>query len=270
MTVGYSRRATAGFVINANYTWSHTLDEISNGSLLPSVTTAVQGQINPLNFRENNYGNADYDVRNSFNANYVWTEPNHFSGRLLKGFFGGWMASQSFVVRGGLPFTVTDSSASTSNGGTATPAQVLRPAQQSCVNGNSACFNGAEFESAAAAQAAGFFPTQMRNQFRGPGFFDSDFTVGKNFQVTERMKMTVGMNIYDVFNHPNFQNPNKNWAPPNAVTGAPCSANPGGVGGQPSCGQITGQAAPPTGPYGSFFNGLPSGRVGQLQAKIIF
>ncbi len=35
-----------GFVVNANYTWSHTLDEISNGSL-PSSTTALQGQINP-------------------------------------------------------------------------------------------------------------------------------------------------------------------------------------------------------------------------------
>jgi len=103
----------------------------------------------------------------------------------------------------------------------------------------------------------GLFPTQRRNQFRGPGFFNSDLTFGKNFHATERIKITIGANIYNIFNHPNFQNPNDTWV------GSGCSA--GG-----SCGNISGQAAPPTGPYGSFFNGLPAGRVGQLQAKIVF
>jgi hypothetical protein len=103
----------------------------------------------------------------------------------------------------------------------------------------------------------------MRNQYRGPGFFDSDFTVGKGFQITERMKLTVGANWYDIFNHPNFQNPHNAW------TASDCSTVPAGSQ-QASCGNITGQAAPPTGPYGSFFNGLPAGRVGQLQAKFVF
>jgi hypothetical protein len=254
LVASYSRRLTAGFVINANYTWSHTLDEISNGSLLPSGTTAVQGQINPLNLRANNYGNADYDVRHSLNANYVWTEPYHFHNRALTGILGGWIMSQNFIVRGGLPYTVTDGTVSIANGGTATPVQVLGLAQQTCVNGASTCFNSAAF---ATAGGLGFFPNQMRNQYRGPGFFDSDFTVGKNFQITERMKFTVGANLYNIFNHPNFLNPHNAW------TGSACST-------QASCGNITGQAAPPTGPYGSFFNGLPSGRVGQLQAKFVF
>jgi hypothetical protein len=76
------------------------------------------------------------------------------------------------------------------------------------------------------------------------------------------VKITVGANIYNIFNHPNFQNPNKNWTPG-------CSTIPTGSQ-QASCGNISGQAAPPTGPYGSFFNGLPAGREGQLQAKIVF
>jgi len=264
LLVSYSRRLTAGFVVNANYTWSHTLDEISNGSLLPSSTSAIQGQINPLDFRANNYGNADYDVRHSFNANYVWTDPYHFHNRAWNGLLGGWLFSQSFIVRGGLPYTITDGTASTQNGGTAIPVEVLGPAQQSCVNGGSACFNGAQL---ASANNLGFFPNEMRNQYRGPGFFASDFTFGKDFHVTERMKLTVGANLYNIFNHPNFLNPNKNWAAP--ASGVPCSTITSGSL-QPSCGNIAGQAAPPTGPYGSFFNGLPSGRVGQLQAKFVF
>jgi hypothetical protein len=263
LTASYVRRLTAGFVVNANYSWSHTLDEISNGSLLPSVTTAIQGQINPLSLRANNYGNADYDVRHSFNANYVWTEPYHFNNKFVGGALGGWMFSQNFVVRSGLPYTITDGTSTVSNApDTYLPsAEVTGAVQQSCKNGYSACFNSANLTS---ATDLGYFPGQMRNQYRGPGFFDSDFTFGKNFNITERMKLTMGANLYDIFNHPNFQNPAQKW------TGATCSTIPPGAGSQASCGQITGQAAPPTGPYGSFFAGLPAGRVGQLQAKIIF
>jgi|HubBroStandDraft_5_1064220.scaffolds.fasta_scaffold15812_2 hypothetical protein len=254
LTASYSRRMTAGLVANASFTWAHSLDEISNGGLLGYGVHNILGQINPAGLRINNYGNADYDIRHSFNANYVWTDPYHFSSRFMNVFFGNWLFSQNFIARSGLPFTVVDGTTAIENGGTATPAQVLGPAQQSCQNGNSQCFNSANF---AAASGLGFFPTQMRNQYRGPGFFTSDFSFGKNFAIGERVKLNIGASIYNIFNHPNFQNPVDSW------TGSGCSADG-------SCGQITGQAAPPTGAYGSFFNGLPAGREGQIQGKITF
>ena len=95
------------------------------------------------------------------------------------------------------------------------------------------------------------------------GFFNSDISFGKNFSLGERVKMNIGANIYNIFNHPNFQNPNHSW------TSSTCSQISTGAY-QPTCGQITGQAAPPTGPYGSFYQGLPAGREGQLQAKFNF
>jgi hypothetical protein len=76
------------------------------------------------------------------------------------------------------------------------------------------------------------------------------------------MTFMVGANIYNVFNHPNFQNPNHGWTPGCSTS---LQAN-----GSPSCGNVVGQASPPTGPYGSFFQGLPAGREGQFQAKITF
>lgn len=254
LTASYSRRMSAGLVMNASYTWGHTLDEISNGGLLAYGVTAIQGQINPLSLRANNYGNADYDIRHNFNANYVWTDPYHFDNRFVRTILGGWIFSENFSVRSGIPFTITDGTASTTNGGTATPVQPLGAAQQPCVNGNSQCFNSADF---ASANGLGFFPTERRNQYRGPGFFNSDFTFGKDFHLGERVRMNIGANIYNIFNHPNFQNPNRTW------TSSDCSSTA-------ACGAITGQAAPPTGAYGSFFNGLPAGREGQLVGKITF
>ncbi len=264
MTASYTRRMTAGFVVNANFTWAHSLDEISNQGLLAYSVSSFQGQINPLNFRANNYGNADYDVRRSFNANYVWTEPFHFNNRFENGILGGWMFSENFIVRSGLPFTVTDGSVTTTNGGTTVPAEVIGSGQQSCVNGFSACFDAASF---ATANSLGDFPNQTRNQYRGPAFFDSDVTVAKNFSITERLKASIGLNLYNAFNHPDFLNPSSAWLP--ATDGVPCStiATPGTP---PACGNITSSTAPPTGPYGSFFAGLPAGRVGQLTAKFNF
>jgi hypothetical protein len=262
LTASYSRRMTAGFVLNANYTWAHTLDEISNGSLLAATTSAYQGQLNPRCFACNNYGNADYDIRHSFNANYVWTEPFHFGNPILNAVLGGWLTSQNFIVRSGLPLTVMDGTAAFGNGtpSTTVPAQVIGPAQQSCSSGLSQCYNSAEFVS---ANSLTHFPNQTRNQYRGPGFFDSDFTVNKNFKIRERMTFTVGANIYNVFNHPNFQNPVRTW------TGSNCSTPAAGAQ-QGACAQVIGQAAPPTGPYGSFAQGLPAGREGQFEAKIVF
>ena len=65
-----------GFLFQVNYTWSHALDEISNGGILPfnfNTNTSILNPVNPFNLRQN-YGNADYDVRNYFSANYVWSD----------------------------------------------------------------------------------------------------------------------------------------------------------------------------------------------------
>ena len=100
------------------------------------------------------------------------------------------------------------------------------------------------------------FPNQVRNQFRGPGFFDSDLSVNKNFKVTERVAFGVGASFYNVFNHPNFASPIDTWQGTGALAG--------------NFGQVTQTTAPPTGPYGAFFTGLPSGRIIQFQGKLVF
>jgi hypothetical protein len=61
----------------------------------------------------------------------------------------------------------------------------------------------------------------------------------------------VGANLYNVFNHPNFASPVDTF-------------------GAGSFGQVLQTTAPPTGPYGSFFAGLPSGRIIQFQGKVVF
>jgi len=250
LTASYQRRLTYGFTVQASYTWAHALDEISNGGILPYSVTSSTYQLNPYNLA-NNYGNADYDLRSSFNASYVWNTPWKFSSKFVNEAFGGWTLSQNFFAHSGLPLEVFDASTFVTNYNPVSPylpAQVVGAGQGSCGAYYLTCLNPSGFASAGTLTA---FPNQVRNQYRSPGFFDSDFSVSKNFKMTERVAFNAGANFYNVFNHPNFAQPNNLF-------------------GTTTFGEVTSQTAPPTTPFGSFFPGSPAGRIIQLQGKIIF
>jgi hypothetical protein len=77
--------------------------------------------------------------------------------------------------------------------------------------------------------------------------------VTKNFKLTERFRLAVGANAFNVLNHPNFANPVNDVA-----------AGPG------QFGQIQSTVNPPTSPLGAFLGADASARIIQLQAKITF
>ncbi len=269
LTASISQRAWHGLSFQSSFTWSHAMDDVSNGGIGSTPYNNSQSfgsltyQINPTCLKCSNYGNADYNTPISFNASYVWQMPFKFSNGFANAALGGWMLSQNFFYHSGLPLSIIDGNTSITNyGPTNTLAGINGPiVTGSCVNGNSQCFAPA-FDSAGNLSplygspgsngvALGGWPNQRRNQYKGPGFFDSDFTIGKNFKLTERFLFNFTTNFYNIFNHPNFTNPDLNIA-------------------DGTYGQITTTAAPPTGPYGSFFTGLPSGRIIQFAGKIVF
>ena len=253
LTASYSQRMMYGFTVQANYSWSHTIDEVSNGGapIAYNYASSIESQINPYCLRCNNYASADYDIRHSFNASYVWNTPWKFSNGWINGVLTGWTLSQNFFARTGLPWTAIDTAAFIGNyhGGNTTIANVVPgvPMQQPCVNGLSVCANINAFDTATTG-----FPNQKRNGLSGPAFFDSDFSINKSFKLTERVAFGVGANFYNVFNHPNFMNP---WTTDIE---------------NPAFATVTSSAVPPTGPYGLGFANTPAGRMIQFQGKIVF
>jgi carboxypeptidase family protein/TonB-dependent receptor-like protein len=95
--------------LQANYTYSHALDEVSNGGLFPFTGIGLSSPQDPGNLR-GAYGPADYDVRHSFNANYVWEVPLQtlLGGRGPKSLTTGWQISGTIFARTGFPYTVFD------------------------------------------------------------------------------------------------------------------------------------------------------------------
>jgi outer membrane receptor protein involved in Fe transport len=262
------------FMGHFNYTYSHALDEVSNGGLFPiggnAYNSNIQTQMNPGTLRANNYGNADYDIRNLFNADYVITPPVHLENKFAKAALGGWQWSGKIFARGGLPYTVLDGYAEggLANNGIANgvaPASIITAgAALSC--GSGAAYTNATVHPCANVNAFQYtgpnadksqtfsytsFPSQTRNQFRGPNYFDMDMALYKTFPIKERLNFGLGAQAFNVFNHPNFN-------------------LPGNTLGGPFFGQTFEMQGVPTSPYGNFLGFDSSVRVVQLSLKLTF
>ncbi len=254
----FTHRFSHGLQFLVNYTWSHSLDDA--GSLLPfNFNQSIVGQIDPSCLRCLNYGSSDYDERHNFNATYVYNPTWKPGNMILNGVLGGWQFSQTFFLHSANPYSVTDYTALllAQNDGVTTQPYILGtylggPTGSCSSPGTLAnpnlCVSANQF---APALSETSFGNLARNSFRGPGYFNSDFNAMKNFNITERFKLRVGANFFNVFNHPNFQAPSSNLTSSNF-------------------GQLYATVSPATSPYGSFQGAGVSGRLIQLEAHIQF
>ncbi len=267
LTVTLRERLKHGVTAHFNYTWSHNLDEASNGGLF-TYSDSILTQLNPNNLRAGNYGNSDYDIRHLFSADFVVSPEFHLSNRAAKLAANGWQLSGKMWWRSGLPMSVIDGnwSGAFPNGAETIMAQPIGgiAGQTQCGRQNATgtgnpdvppCLNAAAFIDSGSATFAGYtaFSNQTRNLYRGPKYFDTDMALFKTFPIGERVKFGIGAQAYNVFNHPNFYLPNYYLAS-----------------GDTSFGQISTMTPTPTSPYGAFFGFDSSPRVVQLAGKIEF
>jgi hypothetical protein len=261
LLISFRRAFGRGFQGQISYTWSHALDTVSNGGLEPfSLDTLLGGygagasffplQINPASLRSLNYSNADYDVRHNITGDFVWQMPVKYKDRFTNAVFGGWAVGTTLSAHTGTPFSVINSGTSLSaDFGGVVLADVLDPNIHR-VCGHSAiytpCFTPSQFAPAATQANFGNLP---RNSFRGPGYFNIDSSLYKTIPVRKRVELTLGASAYNLFNHPNFANPNSDIA-------------------FAGLGLITDTTINPSGPYG--FYGGPSGRALMVHGKVVF
>jgi hypothetical protein len=235
-----------------NYTYSHALDEISNGGILQfNANSSITSQINPYDLRHN-YGNADYDIRHYLNGNYLYMLPYFRGPRAVT---AGWELSGTLFLHTGLPFSATESDFVAAAGNVAGSgiAQVAPTPGTSTQCGASsariACLSASNFPTAGTASS--IFAPFDRNQFTGPGYFDTDMTLAKSVPLHEGVAVKLGVSAYNLFNHPNFATPVSNVL-------------------SPQFGQSLSTVSPPTSIYGSFLGGDASVRIVQLTGKFTF
>jgi hypothetical protein len=254
LTVFLSRRMSYGFSGSINYSYSHSLDIVSNGGLdsynLASAGSSILTQVNPVNVRYN-YASSDYDFRHNLSANYVWQIPAKSANKGLNYAISGWGIAGTIFARQGEPFSVYHS-ASTYMGaasGNVILADYVGGGASSCSKGNDVCLLASQFQTPA-SEASPNWGNISRNAFRGPKYMNTDMTVTKKFKFMEHGNFTLGLNFYNILNHPNFTNPSGNLAS--------------------AFGVVTSTASAPSSPYGNFVGAAASGRIIQTMMKVEF
>jgi len=260
--------------VNVNYTYSHALDDSSNSGN-PNVTfsnaqfgatnTSVSYPEDPFHPFRYNYGPADYDSRHYFSANYVWRIPvrrallGHGWTRLVD----GWQLSGVIFARTGLPFTLIDGATSTSLGpfnyGTGADifgVQLAKGGQSmNCgVPNQDICLNPADYaQNLTPGGLPAGFGNVRRNSLVGPNYVNSDFALMKytSFPHWEKARFGFGAQFFNVFNHPNFQQP----------VGDVSSAE---------FGKVIATVSPATSIFGSGLGADSSPRLIQLKAQFEF
>jgi hypothetical protein len=186
------RHLGRGLNVDANYTWSHELDDAVN-----ILTGAYQNSHNP----KADYGNGDIDVRHNFTLGVVYDVPNfaHASKRLGE----GWQVSSILQTRSGMPFNVALSAPFLG-------IDQLRPDFYTGTGKILGTYNGKSF----VAPASGQYGDVPRNWATGPKFTQLDLGLSKTTAVTERVSVQLRGEMFDLLNHANFANPSGNLDDP--------------------------------------------------------
>jgi hypothetical protein len=235
----FERRYSKGLTVNANYTFARNLTNISDGGTTGAATV---GAILPYN-RTYDWGNSDIGIKNrfSFRANYEL--PFGKSGsRMEKLAIGGWQMNTLAFWQSGIPYTVLDGvtpvPSNVSSLVTADRPNVIAGASYNPSNQNYTNFINVN---AFTPQTVGTAGNEARAQLYGPNQRSIDFSLFKDFQLRERMKLQFRAEVYNITNTENFGQPNVTigkWSStlPGLNTGAPGAIPVLGAGG---FGQIT-------------------------------
>lgn len=184
-----------GFEFLASYTWSKSFDynSLSTGELVP-----LQNAYNP----RGDYGPSEFDVRNRFVVSGFYELPFKHS-RLDS----GWQVGVVTQAQSGSPLTPLLSApvAPTFN-------LTVRPDVTGTVRvtgSPSQWFaNKSVFVFPCTGPAACHPGDLQRDSVMGPDFVNTDFNVTKDTKITERVNLQFRTEFFDIFNHPNFGNPN--------------------------------------------------------------
>jgi len=194
----------------AFYTFSHSIDDASANFSIETVNDPPTSQ--DIFDRKGSRGRSAFDIRHNFVANVVYELP---FGR--GSHFGGWQVSAVASVHSNVPFTPVlsfDNAGLRSLLTSERPDLVGNPYTGVCPNGTnvgtpSCWFNPTAF----AVPAPGQFGDAGRNILRGPGFAQFDLALQKDFQLREGIKIALGVEGYNLFNHPNFAVPSNTQSP---------------------------------------------------------
>jgi hypothetical protein len=258
-----TKRMSHGLMVNASYTWSHSLDE---GSGL-GAGLFFNGN-NPLVPRTA-YSSSDFDRTHVLSVSYVYQLPTlKRGGRLVNAVANGWGIEGVTVAQSGQPFSVIDFSGTAASiffsaddfitnpilplatgispkqateGGTSNsftsgglagvrvpyinPNSFSIPFLQPGQSGVPPCGLTTIGTTVCDTQETGY-GSNGRNLFRAPFQTRFDLSIFKTLKISERVALKFQADAFNIFNHPSFDAPNGNFGLNGCFNPVPCFPNP--------------------------------------------
>jgi hypothetical protein len=199
LQVKLNRRFTNGLMITGAYTFAKGM------SFQRSDDGGLDFYLDP----RRNYARTDFDRTHTFVSSFVYDLPFGSGKRWLTSgvtsrVLGGWQMSGILTLMSGLPLTLTASAAGLNLPGATQTVDQLAPVSIPHGIGSGAYwFNPSSFASPAPLT----FGNTGINIFNGPGFFDLDFSLFKNIDISERLKIQLRAEAFNSTNTPEYGNP---------------------------------------------------------------
>jgi hypothetical protein len=251
----FQRRMSHGLQAMVSYTLAKSSDVSSSdatGSVAPSVSQIVLPAMSP----------SDFDIRQSIAGAVSYEVPAPAWGRASNAILKGWAVDGLVRASSPPPLNVTVSNQTGSVGYYLTLANVV-PGQPSWIPDPTQPAGRALNPAAFSLPPPGVQGDYPRTSLRSPyGINQTDLALRRRFNVTERIKLDVRAEYFNVFNHPMF--------------GAPGAAEPySGLPGFVAFGKVaatTNEALGGGGTVGgqSPLYGLGGPRSAQFTVKLIF
>jgi Carboxypeptidase regulatory-like domain/TonB dependent receptor len=223
-----TRRLGGGSFLGITYTLSKAINSVDN----EEVSSTFGGQGGFLfwaypAYRDRNKALATYDRTHNLVIYGAYELPfgpkkQLATSGLLSKIAGGWQLNWLMQRMSGTPFSLIGGGALNAPGNIQTadqigPLRILNgigplPGQPACAPTDMSChyFDPTSFRSVTELR----FGTTGRNIIRGPGFFNLDASIFRNFSITEGVKLQIKAEMFGATNTPHFGNPGTNPAAP--------------------------------------------------------
>lgn len=209
LQVSLKLRSYHGFNSTVNYTYSHSIDNASDGQDYVPNASQPDNSFDPAAER----ANSNFDMRHSFKWILSYDVPKT---ETLSWLTNNWSFNGVVTLDSGQPYNVNWLFEGNYNGsgeyfgrpdlvgnpfaGTSAPYNYLNlsafavPCTWDATTQD--CIPGTEH-----------FGDLPRNAFVGPTYKDFDFSAGRSFKLNESMALRFQADFFNIFNHPNFTNP---------------------------------------------------------------
>jgi Carboxypeptidase regulatory-like domain/TonB dependent receptor len=217
MQVNLQKQFSHGFQFQAAYTFSHSISDVND----PLVPAGNNGNLPRDSFNlKAERGNSDFDIRHRAVINFIY-EPNFGRGRdhLSSGFLGrileGWSLTGIIEAQTGHPYDIFGLTDANHTGELARVSQIGGTEQPA---GTDKTFTGPA-ASSLFTTPFDVQPNTGKNAFYGPGLVNVDMATLKDTALTEKLKLQFRFEVYNLFNHAQFNQPNNIFDPQDATFG---------------------------------------------------